>query len=310
MYNEEAKRKYLEELGKEYSQGYISTFRVAFNKIEPYEDFFKKDVSIFSKEEILYSYEKLNISYSTMKNFNVLFRKYTLETTGKIGAYDLSDPELREHFPERMEIKVSYMDIQRWVSLLINPVDKFVLYGLFYGIKGNYYSEIACSSMEDCDEKSQTIWLADAAPGKEPVLKSRKIKVNKELYEYAVESSQAKYYIQETQNGIRKKVPIKTNGKLILQIPSTDGKGDDFLSKINRRLKIVFEKACIPKNIKVADIYWSGVTFHLKQKALEQNLTINDPMDFLKLTNINEVEEQYGLKLTKRRLKDKVGRYM
>ena len=45
MYNEEAKRKYLDELGKEYSQGYISTFRVAFNKIEPYEDFFKKDVS-------------------------------------------------------------------------------------------------------------------------------------------------------------------------------------------------------------------------------------------------------------------------
>lgn len=315
MYNEEAKRKYLEDLEKTNLKKYVTNFEKDFEKTEKYEDEAEKDISLFSQEEIFSMFLKLNMRVSSLCSLTSHLRRYTLDTTGNIGAFSYRPEDIRELFYKSNNSLVTFSMMQSWLQKLINPLDCFILYGLFCGIKGPYYCELICSSMEDSDEATGLIWLS-ALNENSMELKGRQIHVDRQLFSYAKKASEASYYIQENCNGIKRKIPNERNGLLIFQNPLSAKKPASSLSSFSvkakaiNKLNTIFKKVEIPKEIKPMDVFYSGVVYNLKKLALEEGIEINYAEDYLRLQGLSKIEQQYNEKINLEFLKDKVGRYM
>ena len=315
MYNEEVKQRYLEELGKKNADNYVLKFKKDFAKIEKYENDVGKDISLFTQEEIFSMFLNLNMKVGTLSGLTSRLRMYTLDTTGNIGAFSYKPEDIRELFYKAKSSLVTFSMIQNWLQKLINPLDCFILYGLFYGIRGPYYSELVCSSMEDSNEVNRTIWLS-ALSADSINLKGRQICLDQQLFSYAKEASEADYYIQENCNGIKRRIPNEKNDLSIFHNPISAKKASASLSrhsikaKANNKFDAIFLKSEIPKEITPMDIFYSGIVYHLKKLALEEGVEIDHVNDYLKLQGLFKIEQQYNEKIDLQFLKDKVGRYM
>lgn len=317
MYNEKGKMAFLESIKDKTSMGTIKYYMNTFDMVEPYERKAEKDIIYFTKDELMEICRDLNGQRSpeTVKAIFSRLRQYAINTVEYSCLYEFSAEVIRQAIEDNSSrILVTYADIQNWLDKLINPLDKFVLYGLFCGIKGRNFCELVTSSMEDSDEKNRTIWLAGVDSKGNFQLKSRCIKVDEQLFSYARTAADAKWYIQEDKNGVRKKVPLKIGDQAIFKNPinvKDPSKPASFCcSRARQKFDGIYQKAGIPSTVGRVDIFRSGLIYNLRTCALREGIEINQLYDFLKISALPEIEETYNVKINKRFLKEKVGKLM
>lgn len=319
MYNEEMKRAYLNKKMREgYNEAYIYQKSVAFESIEKYEEELKKDISEFSEREILCMYDEISGSLYTILSINGYLKDYVYEMEGSYkGFSEITQPILKKRYEDSIKKEIiTYADVQGMLEKLENPVDKFILYGLFCGVKGEKYVELVCSSMADADPKGREIWLAKFK-SETPVRKGRLFYADAKLYQFAQEASEANYYIQQATDGGLRKVRVKNNNADIYKIPlTTQVTEKEDMNTVrcrgSRRLTKILNILQINDIYSPIDFFWCGMIYHIQKLAIENGVILNslDNTKVLKqLPDIDKIEQQYQIEITSRNFKERMKRY-
>ncbi len=190
MYNESFKKMFLNTaIGNE--DWYIP----CFNTFEPYENEYGKDLSNFSTSQILGVYKAQNTtSIDYLYNLNIRMYKYTqfalMQNIVRDGQnhFDEISQDIIVKCLDQKGVEVSFISRERlnsFTSKLQNPMDKYIFYALYDGLKGNDYEEITSLTVEDINEKNKTAVLCTG----------RKVFVSQELINIAKESAETyRYY--------------------------------------------------------------------------------------------------------------------
>ena len=289
-----------------------------FRRVEPYEDKYNKDVSEFSYEEIMEMYKDIKIGLAGTLNLHGLLRKYTSDLSISNNAYlAITQTELKNFFVDEKKTILTYDDVTELVDSLINPMDKFFIYGLFCGVKGEQYCELNYSTMDHANYEEGYLWLAKIEESENINIKGRKFFADKKLFDFAKEASEATYYIQCTKEGIYKRVLLEFQTKKIYKLPYSPldqvVKPENERRRINQKLKNLMNSMGVNDIITPLDIYWSGMIYTIQKKALQKGKTltgIREYLDFFEEDGFEDVQEQYNIELNKRYLKSRIERYL
>lgn len=319
MYNEDIKNEYLNrilELGN--SRAYVDNIRRNFEKVTSAEEKLQKDIRDFTESEILSVYVNLNLSTMSLVGLNTSLRGYVYDVCGEMRGFSrLSQKFIREKFSDNNHrIAIDYSEIVDSLDKLENAPDKFLLYALFCGIKGEVFVELAMSTLNGSDPDSRTIWLADFNRKDEIVEKGRLFYADELLYSLAIRSSQTKYIYQTTKAGVRKRNPV-VNSQTIYKVILNGTRGElarrSMRNRIESRLKVIFSALEFPKDTKPEDIYYSGFMCHLNKLAAQNGFQIINSSDIDRILNtpgIEEIINQYQIKIQTKSLKEKLKRYI
>lgn len=200
MYNEELKRRYIEENSYKYrSEQFERYITFKFTQVEPFERMWEKDVGTFTVSEIITFYKTL--CYSSLNTILVLnweFRKY--------GNFCLANnllPDMQNHFmeitPEILsqcinvgDIRQKFItrkDLENELQELYNPSEQFLAMAIFEGLHGIEYCELVNLMPSDFDAKNNLVHLCTG----------RELKVSDQLISYAKESAEEyNHYIYDS----------------------------------------------------------------------------------------------------------------
>ena len=289
----------------------------AFKRTEAYENEYKKDVSEFSREEIMEMYKGITMGLAGMLNLHWILKKYSLWACKDNSKYLLiSQTDLKQFFVNGKKIIIPYNDIIEFTETLLNPVDKFFIYGLFCGVKGFDYCELNYSTMEGANENEKFIWLAEISDSG-IVLRGRKFFADEKLFEFAKKAAESEYYIQCTKNGVYKKVLLELDSKKIYKLPYTPierkAKVENGKFRMVQRLRSLMNNLGVNDVIQPLDIYWSGIIYSIQKKAVNNGkilTNINDYLDFFKEDGFEDIIEQYNIDLNRRNIKGRLSRYL
>lgn len=313
------KRAYLNKKMQEgYNEAYIHQKSFAFESIEKYEEELKKDVSEFSEQEILCMYDKISGSLYTILSINGYIKDYVYEMEGSYkGFSEITQPILKKRYEDFIKKEIiTYADVQGMLEKLENPVDKFILYGLFCGVKGERYVELVCSSMSGADPRERKIWLAEFESGA-LVQKGRLFYADAKLYQFGQEASEANCYIQQATDGGLRKVRVKNNNadiyKIPLSIQATEKADMNTIGgRSTRRLTKILNILQINDIYSPIDFFWCGMIYHIQKLAVENGVILNSLTDIKvlkQLPDIDKIEQQYQIKVTSRNFKERMKRY-
>ncbi len=319
VYNNDRKQAFIE---KEYNQRKKDDIKKqcswVFNTSEAYENKYDRDVAEFSYEEILEMYKSVKISLGTLFVFHRILKKYSFETLGEASKYLLfTQTELKKHFINEKKVLLSERDVINFTEELLNPMDRFCVYGLFCGIKGKEYCELNFSSMDGANESENSFWLADIDENGEIKLKGRKFYADKLLYGFAKDASEAVYMLQHTKDGVDKKIILEQGTKNIFKTPFSpleqSVNADNVLRITQRFNRTILNTLNLNGLVTPLDFYWSGIIYSLQKKALSYGKTLKtlkDYADFFADDGCEDIQKQYNIELNSRRLKAKLERYL
>ena len=158
MYNQELKERYRKEK-ESYTTVSAYYFSSLFKRIEPFEEQLNKDASNFTAYEIINMYKTLAImSLDTIVTMNSNLSMYTQWCIQQNLVNDYQNHYLEMtrdmlvSFVNKFAMDkkvVSRKQILEWCQQLPNPSDSFCLLGLFEGIRGGGYLELALAKIDD-----------------------------------------------------------------------------------------------------------------------------------------------------------------
>lgn len=195
MYNNERKIEYLKDISKTRSDDYLSCMNSMFNKTEPFEEMFGKDLCDFSRDEISTMYSMFQygdkLTYNTF-NSNAKYyvnwcdeRMYVADFRNHFSEFCLSDYE--KFIDQRLQQRkyVSRSEIYKFCSTLPNPRDAFVMLSLYEFGKSKDYVEILNMRLKDIDIED----------GKAKLCTGRIVNVPREYIEIAIKANtELSYY--------------------------------------------------------------------------------------------------------------------
>lgn len=320
MYNEEMKRAYLKSIENDavYRKTYIQNLISTFGKTAEYELKLNKDVANFNIDEIMDMYSTFGVAVSSLKTITTQLRGYATYRVGADNAFNqISASVLRERIQtEKRNNIITKAEIDEILESLVNPIDKFFLYGLFCGIKGESNIELSASSMKDSDEEEKSFWLAGTDNAGNIIEHGRKFYADDRLFTYALEASKANFYIQETKDGYRKKVPVRNVDRSIYKIPMAFDDSNNFITRMSRggtRLRNMFRANHLSENYKPGDILWSGLIYNLKKIGVEYDMpikTLKDIKALKQVADLERIEDQYQVDIKSRSFKDALKKYL
>ena len=305
MYNQELKERYRKE--KE-SYTTVSTyyFSSLFKRIEPFEEQLNKDASNFTTYEIINMYKTLAImSLDTIITMNSNLSMYTQWCIQENLVNDYQNHYLEmtrdmlASFVNKLAMDkkvVSRKQILDWCQQLPNPSDSFCLLGLFEGIRGGGYLELAFAKMEDFHDNTFTAY------------NGREIKVSTTLIEYAKLSDETLEYQSISQN-MTKEVSLIDNGRVIKDYPNV--RRSESLPVLRRRtqsrLARIFDYVGILEYMNGNDIRMSGVIEMINSRCEELQIS---GRDYIYGIGIEEIKNQYDFKVVPSVFMDKFGEYL
>lgn len=302
-YNAEQKQKFLDYIRKErYSDVYCEDYATLFNKTAYTEMKKSKDISFFTKDELLSMYQTFECKSTSLWILHTRLNKYVLffnpdnEESRKISTSDVKAVS-----SNRDATILSYKDIELLLDSLENAVDKFLLYGLYCGIKGKGYVELGYSSMNDSDANALTIWLADIKEDGEIDYKHRKFKTDYQLFHYAsVAANTNEYKVIEWSGRTRLHQLAPERGRIVKNQLYTDETRNKELKsrKIKNKLMNLFTVLGLAGEYTPLDIYWSGFFYHANLLAIQNHQQVKTKKDFFNIENIDKLIEQYSTKKT------------
>lgn len=305
MYNQELKERYRKEK-ESYTTVSAYYFSSLFKRIEPFEEQLNKDASNFTTYEIINMYKTLAImSLDTIITMNSNLSMYTQWCIQENLVNDYQNHYLEmtrdmlASFVNKLAMDkkvVSRKQILDWCQQLPNPSDSFCLLGLFEGIRGGGYLELAFAKMEDFHDNTFTAY------------NGREIKVSTTLIEYAKLSDETLEYQSISQN-MTKEVSLIDNGRVIKDYPNV--RRSESLPVLRRRtqsrLARIFDYVGILEYMNGNDIRMSGVIEMINSRCEELQIS---GRDYIYGIGIEEIKNQYDFKVVPSVFMDKFGEYL
>lgn len=305
MYNQELKERYRTEK-ESYTTVSAYYFSSLFKKTEPFEEQLNKDISNFTTREIINMYKTLAImSLDTIVTMNSNLSMYTQWCIQENLVNDYQnhfleiDRDMMATFVNKLAMDkkvVSRQQVLDWCQQLPNPSDSFCLLGLFEGIRGGGYLELALAKMEDFNDNVFTAY------------NGRKIKVSSALIEYAEQSNETLDY-QSITNTMTREVTLIENGRIIKDYPNVQR--SESLVVLRRRtqsrLARIFDYMGILDYMNGNDIRMSGVVDMVNTRSRELEIS---GKDYIYGIGIEEIKKQYDYKVVPSVYIDKFGEYL
>ena len=195
--NEDRKLAFIKTLEGKHSDDYISTIYSVFNKAEPFEEMYGKDLCDFNHEEISAMYFTFGYATPEIYNtFNSNAKKYVAwcdeqmlikDYVNHFTEFGLSD--FRKYVDQRLEAKkyLTYDEFEGLVGGIVNARDQFLFRCLYEFGKSNNYVEIMNMRMRDIDIKECKINLCTG----------RVVSVSRRLVNTAIEAdAELTYYLR------------------------------------------------------------------------------------------------------------------
>ena len=305
MYNQELKERYRKE--KE-SYTTVSTyyFSSLFKRTEPFEESLNKDISNFTTYEIINMYKTLAImSLDTIATMNSNLSMYTQWCIQENLVNDYQnhfleiDRDMMVSFVNKLAMDkkiVSRKQIIEWCQQLPNPSDSFCLLGLFEGIRGGGYLELAFAKIEDFHDNTFIAY------------NGREIKVSSTLIEYAEQSNETLDY-QSISKTMVKEVTLSENGRIIKDYPNV--RRSESLPVLRRRtqsrLARIFNYIGILEYMNGNDIRMSGIVEMSNNRSKELGIS---GKEYIYGIGIEEIKKQYDFKVVPSMFMDKFGEYL
>lgn len=248
-----------------------------FNKMESFENFYNKDCSVFTKEEIMNAFAGIGtFSISTLRGYKSLLTTYTdwaittgIAVTG-INGYTLlnSTEDLVKCVGDDLnEYRLLTEEkLQEMLNNILNPSDQYLVLALYEGIRGEDYKELLNLHEEDIDIKNHKFYLRDT---------DRTVDVPAQLVHYALEAINTYDYTACKTVGGRMVnanldpsdvTPIK--GRVSSSKTTTQTKVKRVARRI-AKLKTFFDDA---PEISVPRIYMAGFVNHVKEVMEKSNI--------------------------------------
>lgn len=305
MYNQELKERYREEK-ESYTTVSSHYFSALFKKTEPFEEQLNKDISNFSTYEIVNMYKTLAImSLDTIITMNSNLSMYTQWCIQENLVNDYQNHfleinrEMMTSFVNKFAMDrkvVSREQVLDWCQQLPNPSDSFCLLGLFEGIRGGGYLELALAKIEDFHDGIFTAY------------NGREIKVSPTLEEYARLSNETLDYQSISQN-MTKEVTLIDNGRIIKDYPNI--RQTESLPILRRRtqsrLARIFDYMGILEYMNGNDIRMSGVITMINSRCKKLGIS---GREYVYGIGIEEIKKQYDFKVVTSVFMDKFGEYL
>lgn len=300
LYNEQQKLEFIKFYQGDSNNNFIRTI---FEKIKYDEEFRGKDISEFTEKEILETLNSFNTSsINSLRVKTSILRTYAswCETNGYISnninsfvGIGGSDLERCVNQYARKNKLISYEQLFNMCSDLPNPVDKFILMGIFNGIRGKNLNELGFLRRKDLHEDYFD-------------LQTRKIKVPFSLYAVAMESVEAEIYVYMKGRYVeRKLMDCDYVFKPRANVDDTAiGEGNG--TRIQRRITNLKEVLDAPE-LTIASLYYSGMIHHMSIIAEEKGI---DVIDVLDTDGYEQIKEQYNITLPKFTIRANVKAYL
>lgn len=291
MYNEQLKKEFLEQYKIITNVNFIENI---FNKCEPYEKLYKKDVCNFIREEILELCKSFGLSsLATLRTRISILNSYTnyccenqmsIDNINHYLEVTKNDLQLclNQFLQERRYITEEVL--QEYLLNIINPCDQFLLCAFYEGFAGKNYEEISEVVMSDFDLKNKTVTLCTG----------RTIPVSDQLIRYAAISANTYVYSSGKLEG--------SNNPKLADIPNVfkyrkNVSGADIPENAKRR--IIKRIAKIKKDLNAPEITIprlknSGFISKIKKEA---KLNGMKEIDFLYSDEASSIKEIYGVSL-------------
>ncbi|WP_270504371.1 hypothetical protein [Paraclostridium sordellii] len=130
-----------------------------------FEDLEKEDIINLAKRLKSSSYTYLNIQVDSLNHILKYVNRedILLNVNGIHKSHDREnkDFDIKEHIQDTSDRYYTKREIQDICDLFINPVDKFIVYGLFCGIDGKGRSELLNLKKDQINFENKTITLSD-----------------------------------------------------------------------------------------------------------------------------------------------------
>ena len=290
MFNAEFKERYIIEKNSEsiLPKGYLER---QFDKVSSMEENLNKDISNFTFYEIMEYYKLLNTS--SIANLQVLNSQFSMYTQWCLQQNLVADGQ--NHFLEMRfedydmcinkglaELSiVSKKMIYKWIDELQNPRDQFILLGLFEGIKGKDYCELANLRPQDIHGNTATLCTG------------RTIEISNKLVSIIEDCIEEKIYY--SLSGKEKKtMPLMDRGYIIKDYPNTiNDSGRKIYNSVTRIMQFI---GVYPK-ISAAQIFESGKLDMIKTQSEKYGVNYTD---YILSNKIKEVEEKYNCTIIKK----------
>lgn len=286
---------------------YIS--KAVFNQVESAQLNKKKSIGDFSKNELLDFYG-LDKKIETLKKYNEVLIHY-IDWCLKKGYLQNKVNYAKEIDQSRELDKIAKItdsdfysidQVEEFISYMINPVDKFIIYAIYNGIKGNLFVELALMKPEHINIENGLIELYDLDDNGTPY-PCRTVKASKRLINYAMQSAKAQKYIADDGreyplSGYVVKFKSKKNYNINEITPEAYAK--DIRTFITSKFKI-WKKYL--EDVSSKKIYYSGLFNSIEKKALELNMSNEE---ILSRIEVKEILEQYNYLSVKKWFKDKI----
>lgn len=305
MYNQKLKERYRKEK-ESYTTVSAYYFSSLFKRTEPFEEQLDKDASNFTTYEIINMYKTLAImSLDTIATMNSNLSMYTQWCIQENLVNDYQNHyleitrDMMTSFVNKLAMDkkvVSREQVLDWCQQLPNPSDSFCLLGLFEGIRGGGYLELALAKMEDFHDN---IFIA---------YNGREIKVSSTLIEYAKQSNETIEY-QSISRNMEKEVNLIENGRIIKDYPNV--RRTESLPILRRRtqsrLARIFNYMGILEYMNGNDIRMSGVIEMINSRCKELGIS---GKDYIYGIGIEEIKKQYDFNVVSSVFMDKFGEYL
>ena len=294
LYNPELKIQYIEEKSQEViiSNNYLEC---QFNKSFKLENELDKDISNFTVYEIIEYYKMLNSSsLDTLVVMNSQFSMYTqwclqksLVRDNQNHFLEMTIEQLKECL-NKMLVNLKFVTreiVLNWVDELPNPKDQFVLLGLFEGLKGKDFCELAKLRPEDIKGNIASLCT------------ERKVKLSDKLLKVINDCVLEDKYYSISGNGT-KTMPLLDKGFVIKDYPNAMVDVSDFQSgrKIYNSITRILNYFDVANFMTANSVFESGKLQMIKERAKELNMSCKD---YIYSNFITEVEEKYNTKIVR-----------
>lgn len=279
-------------LKKDYEDNYkySNIIRLLFTKAIDFEQEYDKDLAEFDLDQI-----KTYLTHIGCGNADTLFayvstiRGYARYYAEKTGADTMAWEQATTDFVKpcvRTEGVFRYIppvELEEVLDLIPNAADKFIIRGLYEGLKGDYYEEIWALKLRDIDPVTLVAKLPTG----------RKLQISPELYTLAQEATDTEDYI--SLKGGSNWMNYKMVGDRIIKYRPNSVKADNPPSqkiKIANRL-FDMKKYTGRDEINAVWLRKSGAIYMIKKEAARLNIKETEVIDH---SVFNTIRERYGLK--------------
>lgn len=277
MFDKEQKEAFIKEYLKSKVVAKTSLYAV-FRKTEPFEEKLNKDVSQFTREEILDMFAQFRAkSVNSLLNYAIILKHYSRLMRGENEYESITKADVVDLIDKSGNILLSREELDDIEAQLLNWSDKAIVELLWEGISGKNMIDIYSVS-EECIQGDML-----CVNGKEVYMTNRL----KELLPKAFAETEIMSY-----GNTMRIVEVEGKGRLYKERANTRGvdSDDQKFRYFYRRIQIFREYLDIP-GLTMKNLSASGMFYYIQLGIKETGLA---PREFLKTSKGKELAIQYG----------------